>query len=101
MIEENQLGVKNAAIRKLNHELGIALDRFTPDDFTYLTRIHYKAGLYCSVLLLTHQASDGIWGEHEIDYILIARGDVELNINPNEIQDVKWLSKVCTICVLP
>lgn len=30
----------------------------TPDEMTYLTRIHYKA------------QSDGVWGEHEIDYIL-------------------------------
>lgn len=49
LIEENQLGVKNAAIRKLNHELGIATDRFTTDDFTFLTRIHYKAGMsFCT-----------------------------------------------------
>lgn len=46
LIEENQLGVKNAAIRKLHHELGIDTKRFTVDDFTYLTRIHYKAGLF-------------------------------------------------------
>ena len=30
----------------------------TPEEMTYLTRIHYKA------------QSDGVWGEHEIDYIL-------------------------------
>lgn len=30
----------------------------TPAEMTYLTRIHYKA------------QSDGVWGEHEIDYIL-------------------------------
>lgn len=29
-----------------------------PEEMTYLTRIHYKA------------QSDGVWGEHEIDYIL-------------------------------
>lgn len=28
---------------------------------TYLTRIHYKA------------QSDGVWGEHEIDYILFVQ----------------------------
>ncbi len=30
----------------------------TPEEMTYLTRIHYMA------------QSDGVWGEHEIDYIL-------------------------------
>lgn len=40
------------------------------------------------------EASDGIWGEHEIDYILIVKGDVELFVNPNEVSEVKWLSKV-------
>lgn len=33
----------------------------TPDEMTYLTRIHYKA------------QSDGVWGEHEIDYILFVQ----------------------------
>lgn len=32
--------------------------KVTPEEMTYLTRIHYKA------------QSDGIWGEHEIDYII-------------------------------
>lgn len=35
-----------------------AAPQVTPDEMTYLTRIHYKA------------QSDGVWGEHEIDYIL-------------------------------
>eukprot|EP01126_Amoeba_proteus_P035874 TRINITY_DN3629_c0_g1_i2.p1 TRINITY_DN3629_c0_g1~~TRINITY_DN3629_c0_g1_i2.p1 ORF type:complete len:180 (+),score=21.99 TRINITY_DN3629_c0_g1_i2:240-779(+) len=81
LLEENELGVKNAAIRKLNQELGIKLDRFKPSDFNFLTRIHYKA------------ESDGVWGEHEIDYILMVRGDVELELNPNEVSEYKWLSR--------
>ena len=47
------IGVKTAAIRKLEHELGIPLDSLTPSDFKYLTKIHYLA------------ESDGEWGEHE------------------------------------
>lgn len=35
-----------------------SLPKVTPEEMTYLTRIHYKA------------QSDGVWGEHEIDYIL-------------------------------
>lgn len=36
----------------------VPTSQVTPDEMTYLTRIHYKA------------QSDGVWGEHEIDYIL-------------------------------
>ncbi len=47
------LGVKNAAQRKLDHELGIKKEQVPLEDFHFLTRIHYKA------------PSDGKWGEHE------------------------------------
>ncbi|KAG8009342.1 Isopentenyl-diphosphate Delta-isomerase 1 [Nibea albiflora] len=53
----------------------------TPDEMTYLTRIHYKA------------QSDGVWGEHEIDYILFMQKNVELNPDPNEIQSHCYVSK--------
>lgn len=47
-------GVKNAARRKLEHELGIKPDQVPFEDFRFLTRIHYKA-----------PCGDGKWGEHE------------------------------------
>ena len=47
------LGVKRAAQRKLNHELGIKAEQVPLDKFEFFTRIHYKA------------PSDGKWGEHE------------------------------------
>lgn len=46
-------GVKRAAQRKLNHELGIKAEQVPLDKFEFLTRIHYLA------------ESDGKWGEHE------------------------------------
>lgn len=46
-------GVKRAAQRKLDHELGIKKEQVPFEDFHFLTRIHYKA------------PSDGKWGEHE------------------------------------
>ena len=49
-------GVKNAARRKLDHELGIKQEQVPYEDFRFLTRIHYKA------------PSDGKWGEHESKY---------------------------------
>ncbi len=48
------LGVKHAAIRKLEHELGIARKQITPDELMFLTRVHYRS------------ATDSPqWGEHE------------------------------------
>lgn len=52
-VEEEQLGVRVAASRKLEHELGIPPSQTPVDQFQYLTRIHYLA------------PSDGMWGEHE------------------------------------
>ena len=46
-------GVRRAAQRKLDHELGIKKDQVPLDRFKFLTRIHYLA------------SSDGKWGEHE------------------------------------
>jgi isopentenyl-diphosphate delta-isomerase type 1 len=52
-LEESVAGVKNAAVRKLEHELGIKASQVPIENFKFLTRIHYKA------------PSDGKWGEHE------------------------------------
>ncbi|KAJ4341318.1 isopentenyl-diphosphate delta-isomerase idi1 [Ascochyta clinopodiicola] len=74
-LEESVQGVRRAAVRKLDQELGIESSQVPIDDFKFLTRIHYKA------------PSDGMWGEHEVDYILFIKADVDLNINPNEVRD--------------
>lgn len=52
-LEAAVMGVRRAAQRKLDHELGIQPAQVPIDDFHFLTRIHYKA------------PSDGKWGEHE------------------------------------
>jgi isopentenyl-diphosphate Delta-isomerase len=57
-VEEDQLGVRIAASRKLEHELGIPQSQTPIEQFQYLTRIHYLA------------PSNGIWGEHEGSYLL-------------------------------
>lgn len=93
-------GVKRAAQRKLDHELGIKTEQVPFEDFRFLTRIHYKA------------PSDGKWGEHEseytyrvhclvfliltdesVDYILFIKANVDLNINPNEVKDYKYVTQ--------
>jgi len=77
---EAVIGVKNAARRKLDHELGIKPAQVPFEGFHFLTRIHYKA------------PSDGKWGEHEIDYILFIKADVDLAPNPNEAKDTRYVS---------
>jgi len=52
-LPEAVAGVKRAAQRKLDHELGIKAAQVPTENFKFLTRIHYKA------------PSDGKWGEHE------------------------------------
>lgn len=81
METENLIGVKRAAIRKLHHELGIKDPNVNTDNLKFITRIHYKA------------LSDDVWGEHEIDYIFFIKADPELDVNPNEVCGIRYVSK--------
>ncbi|XP_019194619.1 PREDICTED: isopentenyl-diphosphate Delta-isomerase I-like [Ipomoea nil] len=81
LIEENALGVRNAAQRKLLDELGIPAEDVPVDEFTTLGRILYKA------------PSDGRWGEHELDYLLFIVRDVGMRPNPDEVADVKYVNR--------
>ena len=94
-------GVRRAAQRKLDQELGIEAKGVPLDKFQFLTRIHYKA------------PSDGKWGEHEsqsfsidctdlrsmliardpVDYILFIKADVDHTPNPNEVKDSRYVSE--------
>lgn len=80
MDETNARGVKIAAIRKLDQELGIAADSLNIDDFVLITKMRYSARMNAD------------WIEREIDHILMIQADVELNPNPNEVSNVKWVS---------
>jgi isopentenyl-diphosphate delta-isomerase len=55
-LEESIAGVRRAAQRKLDQELGINAKQVPIDDFRFLTRIHYVS------------PSDGKWGEHESQF---------------------------------
>jgi len=81
-LDSSIMGVKRAAVRKLEHELGIKPEMVPIDKFQFLTRIHYLA------------PSDGKWGEHEIDYILFIKPGTEvvLDVNENEVRDSKYVS---------
>ena len=59
-VEKDQLGVRIAASRKLEHELGIPQSQTPIDQFQYLTRIHYLS------------PSNGMWGEHEGLFLIVS-----------------------------
>ena len=82
--EENHLGIRRAARRRLNYELGINESTIDLDSINFITKIHYKAD---------NIPHDGVFGEHEIDYVLFLSGDFKLDINKNEVESVKYLNK--------
>lgn len=82
MEEEDAIGIRRAAIRRICYELGIPSNEIKPSDLHYITRIRYQA------------PSNDIWGEHEIDYILfLQRDNVTINPNPDEVSEVRWVSR--------
>lgn len=76
------IGAKRAALRKLTHELGMRKGALTTDDLHYLTRIHYRAN-----------CDNGVWGEHEVDYVFLAQKEVELSPEPNEVSAVQYVTE--------
>ena len=77
-----------AAVRKLNHELGIPPEQLPAESFKFLTRLHY-----CAADKDTATGQLTGWGEHEMDYILFARADVDVHANPEEVQDVAFVTE--------
>jgi len=85
------MGVKRAAVRKLDQELGIKPSSVDVNRFKFLTRLHYWAAD-----VRTHGPKSP-WGEHEIDYILFYQlkegEELKYTPNPEEVSDVKWVTK--------
>jgi len=79
MEESDNVGVRRAARRRLEIELGVDPSCIELSDFKLLTRIHYGA------------PSSSKWGEHEIDYILFLKKDVPIRPNPNEVCRVSYV----------
>ncbi|KAA3677680.1 isopentenyl-diphosphate Delta-isomerase, partial [Paragonimus westermani] len=94
-VEENALGVKWAAARKVEHELGIRAYTYMPvSSVHFLTRIVYFA--------LNEPPGSDQWAEHELDYILVSvlsksidfiEGPCIVNQNPEEQSSV--LGNIC------
>ncbi|MDP6869666.1 MAG: isopentenyl-diphosphate delta-isomerase [Candidatus Poseidoniaceae archaeon] len=77
----NHMGVKRAAVRKLQHELGISEEQIPIEKFQFVTRMRYQA------------RQDEIWIEREIDHCLVIHSDVDLKINSNEVCETRWVSQ--------
>ena len=93
-------GIKNAAIRKLRHELGIVAKDVPHEDLVFLKKFHYWAAD-----TMTDPKSERlrpesgkirpIWGEHEVDYVLFLQSvsnDINVQPNPEEISEYKYVS---------
>jgi len=78
--ETDNIGVRRAARRRLEIELGIDPADIELSEFKLLTRIHYGA------------PSSTKWGEHEIDYILFLKKDIPVKPNSNEVDQVTYVS---------
>ena len=81
MDETNAIGVKRAAVRKLEQELGISPNQVPLDAFHFITKMRYSARI------------NETWTEREIDHILVIQADVDLSPNPNEISETLWVSQ--------
>jgi len=81
--EGEALGVRRAAQRRVEIELGVINSVAPVEDILFLTRILYSA------------PSNGEWGEHELDYILFLRSGETPVLTPSveEVQAVEWVAR--------
>ncbi|MGB1234013.1 MAG: polyprenyl synthetase family protein, partial [Poseidonia sp.] len=81
MDENNAMGVKRAAVRKLEQELGIDPSTISTDDMTFMSKMRYAARM------------NSEWIEREVDHIIVMCADVDLAPNPNEVANTMWVSQ--------
>ena len=81
MDEKNAMGVKRAAVRKLEQELGISPESISMDDFVFMTKMRYSSRM------------NQEWIEREVDHILVIQADVEVHPNPNEVSEIMWVDQ--------
>jgi isopentenyl-diphosphate delta-isomerase type 1 len=63
-------GIKNAAVRKLQHELGISPHSIDKDRLVFVKRFHYWAS---DTITYGNEAP---WGEHEVDYVFFYQAPI-------------------------
>lgn len=79
-------GIKRAAVRKLQHELGIREDQLAPESIRFVTRLRYAA-------VDATEPEPNEWGEHELDYVLFVQADVDLEPNPEEVEAYRYVDQ--------
>ncbi|XP_006889016.1 PREDICTED: isopentenyl-diphosphate delta-isomerase 2-like [Elephantulus edwardii] len=79
--EQDAIGVKRAALRRMQAELGIPPGQVSIEDILFMTIYHHKA------------KSDANWGEHEICYLLLVKKNVPLNPDLSEAKSVSYMNK--------
>lgn len=79
--EDDAMGVKRAAIRKLEQELGIDPSSVSTDSMTFMTKMRYSARM------------NPEWIEREVDHILVMCADVDIQPNPNEVANIMWVDR--------
>ncbi|XP_021510607.1 isopentenyl-diphosphate delta-isomerase 2-like [Meriones unguiculatus] len=79
--EKDAVGVRKAALRCLQAELGISQEQIFIKDIIFMSRNYHKS------------PSDDIWGEHEVGYLLLVRKDLTLNPDPREVKSYCYMSQ--------
>lgn len=79
---DRRLGHMHAARRRLREELNINPDSYSVEDFVPITQIYYKAPLV-----------GGVWGEHELGWVLMLRKDLPITPDPNEVKAIRWVTR--------
>ncbi|XP_049737620.1 isopentenyl-diphosphate delta-isomerase 2-like [Elephas maximus indicus] len=79
--EQDAIGIRRAAQRRLQAELGIPPEQISLEDILVMTKYHHKA------------RSDRIWGEHEICYLLLIRKNLPVNPDPSETRRFCYMTK--------
>lgn len=107
-LDQNAVGVRRAAERRLAYELGVPAEQVYSNDRLILRHRTFRILSYIKVLFqvsadkihyitrLLYQAQDPSnpeWGEHELDYILFMRGDIVPFPNLNEVEATQYVSK--------
>lgn len=78
----NFIGIRRAAKRRLVFELGIKESDLDVDDIHFMTRFVYMA-----------PSDDPMWGEHEMDYVLVINKELAIDPNTNELQYWRYMNK--------
>eukprot|EP00794_Sanderia_malayensis_P003009 gene3009-3467_t len=81
MNEVENAGIKVAAQRRMNFELGIPEDQLPLSDIHFLTRINYNS-----------PAGQG-WAENELDHVCFIQKDVDIQLNYDEVADARYLNQ--------